>query len=237
MLQQSARDCLSRLRSAERAKGGVEEAGALNDLQDKLTDAARRIHETAAKAKVLDGAGISISFPRELAKFQRTIAETADRFRERPASTTIRQGKRLPNLLEAVAEAGKVSEGALTTAWTLYVGTYLFAGPLPDEEERTMAKTPKNRQALASYRQLFGHFAALRSLVPSSAQVIKDLKKLSSELAAIEFDRNVPAAVRRFLDETSTTTGASLDLLTDEVREWLKEQGLFGRYVIRSKVG
>jgi hypothetical protein len=237
MLQQSARDCLSRLRNAEKSKEGLEEAQLLSALHDELSAAGRKVHEASAKAKVLMDAGIPLGVPPELAKHNQIIASTAERFREKSVSATLKQGKRWPNLLEAVAEAARATEVALTVAWKLYIGSSLFAGPPPEEEERTMARTPRNQKALEAYRRLFERFASLRSSVPASAQVIKDLRKLSSELTAIEFDRNVPRAIRSFLDATGTTTGASLDLLTDEVREWLIKHNLFERYVIRSKVG
>jgi hypothetical protein len=237
MLQQSARDCLSRLKSAEKGKEGLEEAQLLSKLHDDLSTVARKFHETSAKAKMLIDAGIPIAVPPGLAKHQELISSTAERFREKPVSTTLKQGKKWPNLLGAIGEAATATEAALTAAWKLYIGSSLFAGPPPDEEARTMAATPKNQKALEAYRRLFERFASLRSSVPASAQIVKDLRKLSADLTAIEFDRNVPRAIKSFLDATGTTTGASLDLLTDEVREWLIKHSLFERYVIRSKVG
>lgn len=236
MLQQSARNCLGRLKSAEKAKEGLEEAQSLSKLHDDLLEDARRIHDASAKAKMLKDAVIPIGASPELAKHGRMIGDVAERFRERSVSATLKQGKRWPNLLDAVAEVAKATEKSLATAWTLYVSSSLFAGPPPEEEDGRMAKTPKNKQALEAYRRLFGQFASLRASVPASPQVIKDLKKLSDELAAIQFDRNVPPAVKDFLEATGTTSGAGLELLTDEVRAWLIAQNLFGRYVVRSKV-
>lgn len=237
MLQQSARNCLSRLQSAEKAKDGLEEAQSLSKLHDDLLEDSKRIHEASAKAKMLRDAAIPIGGPPDIAKHQKVISDVAERFREKSVSATLRHGRRWPNLLEAVGEAAKATDSALTTAWKVYIGSSLFAGPPPEEEERTMARTPKNQQALQTYKRLFAQFATLRSSVPASPQVIKDLRKLSADLAAIEFDRNVPPAVRNFLEATGTTMGAGLDLLTDEVRQWLITQNLFLRYVIRSKVG
>jgi hypothetical protein len=236
MLQHRARECLTRLRDAEKAKGGVEEAAALDTLYKALSAAAKPAREAYAKTRVLLSAGIPVAPPAEAAKHKQVVANVAERFREKTEAATLKQGKRWRTLIEAVEEAAEAANSSLTAAWKSYVGSKLFAGPPPEEEERSLAGTPQNRQALATYGRLFEQFSRVRAVVPAAPETIAHLRKLSSDLAAIQFERNVPPAVRDFLDGTSTTNGADLDLLTDEVRQWLKAHKLMGSYVVRARV-
>jgi len=232
MLQQRARDCLARLKSAESAKGGVEEAEALDRLQKELADVSKATHDACAKTRVLARAGIAIA-PADIAKQLEVIANIAERFYEKPTAATLKQGKRWPALIGAVQEAARSVDASLKLGWKTYVGLNLFAGPLPEEEERSLARTPKNRQLMETYRKLFKQFADLRASVPATHDAIIHLRSLSAELASIRFERDVPSAVKHFLE--AATTGASLDLLTDEVRQWLVANNLLGSYVIRAR--
>lgn len=236
MLQQRARDCLARLKSAEGAKGGVEEAEALDRLHKGLTDVSRGAHDACTKVGVLVRARIPVALVANIAKHQQIIASVAERFREKPTAATLKHGKRWPTLTAAVEDAARSIDASLKAAWNTYVGSNLFAGPLPEEEERSLARTPRNRQLMDTYRRLFNQFSELRSSIPTTPEAITHLRKLSAELAAIQFERDVPAAVRNFLDAASTTTGAGLNLLTDEVRQWLLANDLLGSYVIRARI-
>ena len=236
MLQLRARECLIRLRSAEAAKDGVEEARALDGLLKDLAAISKRARDTCIKAKLLRGSGIPVAPTTEVAKQKKVIATVADRFREKPEAATLRQGQRWTTLMDAVKEAARSIDASLTSAWQNYVNSNLFAGPSPDEEERSLRSNPKNRDALNEYRSLFDQFSRLRGPVPTESGTIAHLQKLSSELAAIRFQRNVPHSVRLFLDATNTMSGAGLDLFTDEVRGWLAENDLLESYVIRAKV-
>lgn len=236
LLQQNARDCLDRLRNAEKAKAGVEEAQALDRLHKELAAASKPVHDACTKAKVLVQAGVPVTPPADVAKQKQVVASVAERFREKPTAATLKHGKRWPALMAALEEAAHSMDASLKVAWSMYVGSNLFAGPPPEEEERSLARTPKNGQLLERYRRLFRQFSDLRSLVPATPEAITHLRTLSAELAAIQFERAVPTAVRLFLEATSTTTGAGLNLLTDEVRQWLITNELLASYVIRARI-
>jgi hypothetical protein len=236
MLHQRAGECLARLQNAEQAKSGVDEAAALDALHRELSATAKRFHETCTKARVLMSAAIRVAPPADLTKQKQTVTNVASRFREKPEAATLKQGKRWQTLVAAVVEAAESINASLTASWQTYVGSNLFAGPPPEEEERSLARTPGNRRAMETYRRLFEQFSRLRSSVPAMPESIAHLRKLSDELSAIRFQRDVPHSVRDFLDATGTTNGAGLNLLTDEVRRWLADNGLLESYVVRARI-
>lgn len=236
MLQRRASECLARLRNAEKAKGGVDEARALGDLQGELARAARPLFEACAKAAVLKNAEIRVTLSPALAKHKQAIGNVATRFSEKPEAATLKQGKRWRTLLDAVGEVAKLVDESLSETWQAYIGSELFGGRDPDQEERLLAKTPANRRAMQEYRRLFSVFAQLRSSPPTTSEAIARLRVLSGELTNIKFQRDVPRSVREFLDAAGTPGGAPLNLLTEEVGAWLAENNLLESYVIRARI-
>jgi hypothetical protein len=186
---------------------------------------------------VLRGAGIPLTLPTDLAKPRTKIVNAAERFREKPAASTLKHGSRWAALEEAVSDAASAINSSLTASWTAYVNTSLFAGPHPDEEARSLAQSPQNKRALEVYRKLFEEFSQLLPIIPTQLETIARLQQLSRDLSAIRFERNVSGEVRAFLTATNSASGAGLSLLSEEVRKWLTESNLLESYVIRARMG
>ena len=55
------------------------------------------------------------------------------------------------------------------------------------------------------------------------------------EAAAQDFNFDVPEPVKAFLEAVQSVAGAPLDLLTAEVRDWLKANNSFDSYRISAK--
>jgi hypothetical protein len=236
MLQNRALECLSRLREAETAKDGVDEAAQLNLLHSELARATTPFCTACAKAIVMSKAGVPISLSSTIAKDRQVIDNVATRFREKPEAATLKQGKRWRSLLEATSELASSLDSSLGASWKNYIGSKLFVGRPPDEEERSLAKTPANQKALQRYRTLFTQFAQMRSSPPTAAETFARLRDLSEELSSIKFERNVPRAIQDFLEATGSPAGATLDHLTDEVKVWLEEHDVLESYVIKPRV-
>jgi len=236
MLLTRTRECLLRLQQAEVAQSGVAEAEQLDTLQGELVDAAQPLLEALTRSAVLRKANIAVSAPATLSKVRRPIDDVANLFREDSKSATLKQGKRWPKLLGSVKELGDAVRTSLEASWRAYMQTHLFVGRSYEEEHRLLAKTPVNSRALERYRPLYQEFVTLRASPPRRDEDIARLRELSEQLGQIRFEREVPPAIRDFLQASSTPEGATIHQLTDEVREWLEEQGLLDRYVIRPRI-
>lgn len=236
LLQNRASKCLARLSAAEKAKGGVDEATALDDLLREFGRAAKPFFEACAKLSVLREEKIKFPVPPALRKQQQSIGNVSSRFREKSEAATLKHGKRWSALIDAVGDATKLVNESLNEGWRTYVGSELFGGQDPDREERLLAKTPENRRALQEYRRLFAEFSQLRLTPPSAKEAISRLRVLSGELGKIQFQRDVPRAVRDFLEAAGTSGGASMTLLTDEVAAWLSDNNLLDNYVVKARI-
>jgi hypothetical protein len=236
LLQDRASKCLARLSAAERAKGGVDEATALDGLLREFGRAAKPFFEACAKLLLLREEKIKVPVQAALRKQQQSIGNVSSRFREKSEAATLKQGRRWSSLVDAVGEATKLVDDSLSEGWRTFVGSELFGGQEPDREERLLAKTPENRRALQEYRRLFSEFSQLRSTPPSEKEAISRLRALSGELGKIQFQRDVPRAVRDFLEAAGTSGGASMGLLTNEVAAWLLDNNLLDNYVVKARI-
>jgi len=238
MLLQRTRDCLALIKDAEKAKGGLEEAEVLATLHTQLQRETSSFNQACVRAMVVRSAGIPLVLSPDIEQQRIKIENTARRFKEKPQAATLKQGNRWPALLTAIGESSRALNLSLEGAWRNFVNSKLFAGPPPEEEERSLDRTPLNKRVLGKYRILFDEFRRLRSSAPSQPVTIRRLMELSEELAkvATQFQRNVPASVSAFLTATNSSGGAGLLLFNDEVRNWLTENGLLESYVIRARL-
>ena len=77
-----------------------------------------------------------------------------------------------------------------------------------------------------------------RGSIPSTQKEIDDIKQLIESIReiinSIPLD-DLPEDVQKFLTALNTSTGASLDYLTEIVMDWLKDKNLTSNYFIRPK--
>lgn len=234
-LVNNAQTTLARLNKVKASRDGVDEAKALEELHNELLQKSAPIILLSQNAKVLNAEGVKITKVTEIASAIETIKSVSSRFQESPKSTTLRQGKRwtgLSSKLEAVTN--KVNE-AQTKDWEVYFENNYFGGPHPNQRSATLAPTPANEKALKIYKELFLQFAKYRSKIPQDSEDFANLRSLSEQLSQVTFQEDVPASVKKFFEATSSSSGASLDLLTIEVIEWLRNNNLLTNYNVRAK--
>lgn len=229
-----AKATLVRLNKIREARDGVDEAKALEGLRGQLLELAAPINQLASNTKLLASQGVGLSSVTEIGSAIETVKNVSTRFVETPKSTTLRQGTRWTNLsgrLEALAT--KMRE-VQANDWKIFFGNNFFGGLPPAQREAKLAPTPENKEALERYKMLHQSFVKYRSNIPKDAEEFKSLRTMSEMLAQIKFQEDVPDDVRMFFE--ATITGASLDLLTYEVIEWLRSNNLLSSYVVRAKL-
>ena len=234
-LLENAIESLDRLKKAELARTGVAEAQALETLLEEISASALAINRLSTHSQLLRGEGVSLSVTPGIGKVIETTSQIATRFREVPRSNTLKQGSRWINLTKKLREIEELLKKSQTQDWGNYFNTHLFGGPLPEQVRTTFVPTPENEKALANYTDIFRKFIVFRSQIPKTGEEFKILRQYSNQLAAIVFQKDMPEDVRKFFEAMATNTGASLELLTSEVLEWLGKKKLLANYVARAR--
>jgi hypothetical protein len=203
----------------------------------------RRFNELEGAVTPLVGAAKRCALYREQGLRPRAIAKLADRLAKRvtvlrdrfvadPNASTLTKGVQWSQMLDDAKEGVGLAEASLAEAWRQYLDT-LFGGDRPAELDSKLAPTEGNQTALARYRVVHSRLLQLRNNTPDAPEHFAEAKKVVEELKSIyqTFDFDVSLAVKMFLQAIGQG-GASLDLLTDEVREWLHNNNSYNRYHI-----
>lgn len=235
-ISDKAQATLFRLNKIIEARDGVDEAKALEGLRGQLLQLADPINLCASNAKLLANQGAALSSVIEIGSVIETVRKVLMRFVEIPKSTTLRQGTRwtgLSSKLEALAT--KVSEVQANDWKTFFDGNFFGGLPPAQREAKLILAIPGNKEAIERYKMLYQSFIKYRTNIPKDAEELKVIRATSEQLSEIKFEnKNIPDDVRKFFE--ATNTGASLDLLTNEVIEWLRSNNLLSRYVVRAKL-
>jgi len=233
-LLEEVQNVLLRLKGAEAARSGVEESQALDDLRNTLSEKQDALQRLVQRASMLSRNHVALTVPPGLAPLQARLDTTAAQFRENPAASTLRSGRRMTALTTALNVLIDDVGNAQSADWRGYYSSKLFAGPDPASIRARLALTPKNVEALARYESIFRSFAAFRNRIPESQEEFDQVSSASKALAKIAFEEKVPAEVAAFFAATASNTGASLAILTPQVISWLRDNHLLEKYVVRA---
>lgn len=239
MLLNDARNARDRLTRAEAASSGIEEADALSEKRNELAGYANRISTLASRKAFLREGGVSLSSVPGVDKAKQVISQNSARFVESPKSATLIDKKRWSTLASALTEIAASGDALLLQDWKTYFDSRLFGGVSPEQRKQTILAThPDNQKNLPRYADMYRRFQKYRNDVPSSAEVLHEVLKCSADLSDIDTqliqNDGVPASVQAFFNATAVR-GASLDLLTPEVGEWLRANNMLINYVVRAR--
>ena len=212
--------------------GRVIKVGTANERIDELRAFQMRLAEIRQdlnklepilkSLKVLQGEGIDIqlSFV-EVSTARQKRTEVAKRFQEELNYAALTRGRSWPQMREAVDRVATAAKDAGNKSWRDFVTTE-FSGERPEDLERTLAPTKENQDGLAHYRREFRSLRELTKGLPVDREPVKRARELIQVLRDIDrkFQRNVPPAVKRFLEAVAVGS-ASLALLDKEVLDWL----------------
>lgn len=233
MLLENAKAAHERLQSAEAARVNLDEAQALLDLQKELSLKAMKLHALVVRATLLREHGVVLSPGPDTKTMRKSIDTLRKRFDEKTKSSTLTQGKHWTGLQTELDGAIAALEAEQRHDWKNYFATRLFAGLPPEQRKVGLVQTPDNKIALGQYERLYEKFARYRNTVASTAQELDEVHRCSEALMNITFVEDVPKAVELFIN--AVPSGAGLELLTAEVIEWLRAQGLLGSFVVRAR--
>lgn len=221
-----------RLVALDRLGANVEEAGLLADLRSDLASPAAELSRALDQRALLAGSGIEAPEPASLEAARKRAALLLERFTATQKATTLKRGSGWAHLLKEITAAATDVSTEVGRSWKEYRQT-VFTGEAPALVKGRIAFTPANIAAFKTYEQIHQAFRAEFDKLPAEKATIDRVKALAVRLTetAKEFDFDVPADVKRFL-EAIQSGGAKLDLLTEAVLKWLQENGAFGNYRI-----
>lgn len=221
-----------RLVTLDRLGANVEETGLLADLRSDLAMPVPELNRALDKRALLAGSGIETPEPPALEIARKRAALLLERFTTAQKATTLKKGNGWANLLKEITAATKDVSSITDQSWKGYRQT-VFTGEAPTVIKGLIAPTPANNAAFKAYEQLYQEFRSEFEKLPADKAAIERVNDVAARLikTAEAFDFFVPAEVKRFL-EALQAGGAKLDLLTDAVREWIKETNAFDNYRI-----
>lgn len=140
-------------------------------------------------------------------------------------------------LLRTAEKANKICEGAIRTTWKALIQA-LGAVESSSALAARVPATPGNEKVLTTYSALYSNYATLATAdmpagpdsAPELEACVEQLRKILSTLTP------APDSVHRFF-KAIETGGATLDLITEEVLEWLKRHDDWTRFVVKTRVG
>jgi hypothetical protein len=227
---------LSRLGKASSAKADLAEATMLNELKTTLATKQALLGSLLIRSSLFVANGVRIDAIDGFETHKKRIEKIAEKFEKSPCSKTLKTGQSWPNLVEALDVLAQKVSVAQKAAWQNYATTTFFTGSKPADLKQRLAPTPNNNAVLPRYTLLFGLLSKIESNSPGSQEEFEQAINCSNELGSLfsKFEQDVPPDVAAFLTSSALGSGASLDLLTPVVTQWLQDNDLTKHYVVRA---
>lgn len=229
----------------ERTRDLIERTSNLADLDEKL-DESKKLHalesdadslskslgEQVRLSRLLNDQGIECDSPISVEKALDIVSKLKERFNAEKRADQLTRGKDwtlFKGLVEKVsAEAAHTNK----TEWVRFV-EMAYTGEKPKDVEVSLALTPENSRNLPLFSRAYSEFQKYTRKLPNERSDFDDVRDTARKLREIyqQFDFSVSESVKLFLKAVGEG-GASLDLLTEEVIEWLRESNSKSRYRI-----
>jgi hypothetical protein len=235
-LARRAADLKVRLSHLQDLSSKVEEASNLERLRQDLNRHVDKLQPQLQKQAVLQAHDISVALPAGVVKMARRADGLLEKFKSEPSAATLKKGQTWRTLLDELDGAASELSQAVQATWRRSRASF-FAGDTPATLRGRLARTADNDRALEQYRTLHQELDAAFNAAPTDPAAIDQVKRLAKQLeaAAHAFNFDVPEAVKAFLEAVQSVAGASLDLLTPEVVDWLKTNHSFDTYRISAR--
>lgn len=231
-LPERAKTLRERLVTLDRLGENVEETGLLADLRSDLALPASELSRALEQRELLANSGIETPEPPSLQTARKRAAVLLGRFTTAQKAATLKKGTGWADLRKEIDAAVTSVSIEVVKSWKGYRHT-VFTGEEPAVVKGRIAFTSTNKAAYKVYEQLYQEYRSEFDKPPADKMAIERVKDLAARLTktAKSFDFDVPVDVKIFL-EALQAGGARLDLLTDLVRKWLKDNNAFENYRI-----
>jgi hypothetical protein len=210
-----------------------DEVNKLQDRKQEAQEVADELAAVAVNARLLRRLKIELPPPpASLEDVQARLQRIQERFANDGTAASLTRRNDWPHMITKVKETARTTNLSLSGAWKTYVKG-LHTGDTPEHIRALLAPTDENAVELERYRVAYEELLRCASALPADVEQGKQAGEIAAELKKIDrrFDRDVPAAVKRFLDAVSQGN-AGLDLASEDVRNWLRSKGSYAHYRI-----
>jgi hypothetical protein len=235
-LLKKSSDLRERIERLRNNQANISETKALQGRLKEVEPVQEILADVVGKIRLLSENKIRVEpFSDQIAKAMTSLKKVQAQFKVSNKSESLTKGKGWSRLIENVESTGKELGAIATGSWNSYLGS-LSTGQSLSEIENTLAKTNHNSKILVEYRELYLLFRDASTNFPIDRDDIEKIGRIVEKLLVVwtKFDLDVPDSVKSYLDSVALG-GANLNLLTDEVIEWLQKNGSFNNYKIVSR--
>lgn len=218
------------------AQDDFSETRLLQSRLDEITGTSASLSEQVERLRVFRKDGIELSVtPSSAEDAGRRLTKIQERFTKEHKAESLTKGKDWELTRKAVRETVNTINDDLLKGWEMFVSN-AYSGDNPRDLNKNLAPIDSNKSAFARYKHAYEELEFLGKNIPDNKQAFDDVNNIATQLKAIhnEFNFDVSDAVKEFLTAVGDE-GASLELFSDEVRNWLLDNDTFARYVIVTK--
>lgn len=239
MLLSDAYDARMKFAHAEAAQAGIQNAQALADKRDELSNIVFKIERLSARMAVLRAGGVSDLPHLEAKREKDLVLQLRARFSESPKFETLVGGQRWAKFADAVERLAAEVDVLQKKAWKEFF-VEVYGGLPPDKLKQTiLLASPEHRRAFERYSERFETLQKSKNVVPDNVEVIGALRACALELESIGKgfvpNTDVPTSVQTFFNAVAAGGGAGLNLLSQDVVDWLRENDMLSNYVVRAR--
>lgn len=227
---------LGTLNQVEIARRNASQRAAIEQRVREWSDRTSKLDRARERAKLIDLPDYQAEASRtEWKKTRDLAAAAADRLAETGDASSLSRDPLWTQLLASAQAAAESTENAIAVAWQKFVQEHDPMESAADVRGR-LSLTPENEQALRDYEAVYATYSRLSSQAgprtPNDRQVfLETLSQCRQVFQRFQFD--VPSDVGAFFRAVNSG-GASLNLMTPVVMQWLADNHQLGRYVVRS---
>ena len=162
------------------------------------------------------------------------VRKIREALKEDPLSIT--KGRDFSNMQKAFEKFSTEGIASVETTWEQYLP---LVRPTVDTNQLAQAEQQKSYETTAlKLRRRAKHAGKISKKPPANEEEFSeiesawdDIRQMMSELPDVADDPKV----QDFLKAANSRDGASIELLTDEVREWLSDNNITDKYCVRTK--
>lgn len=190
------------------------------------------LHAYTSKAILLQDNNLLKLDSRLAQQVRRRLLAIKERFKKNSSNAELSGGSDWSALVKELPKVVQETKELCAGVWAAHVKAQI-ATEKPDALEASLAMTNENALCLQEYKKWFEEIRSSERRLPDSQGDISNLDAMALALrqAYTKFDFSVPDDVNRFLKAIGSG-GASLELLTADVRNWLQANGGLKSYRI-----
>lgn len=222
-LLERAADLRQGVDELEQLRGMAEQAQAFASRADMLTTPAEELEVMSFLAQMFGKRGAIVHVDRDRCSGLRALVKRmAEAYAEKPESILVSDGQLRFGFWDTLEQLPKQVRGELLAAWAAFVEEKL---PLrQDGLLQTLRRLPGAAGQVEQVELLWKRAEALKGRIPTEETDFEKPRRLAEEIqTAMDTltGGSLPEEVQLFIQAATSAGGATLDLFSPAVRDWL----------------